>query len=245
MKKQSTHHRFERLEILIARLKSDEPLIVRHLASELGVSVRTVTRDIQILREQGLPVEADRGRGGGVRLHWSWGLGQLKLSYSEAIDLLVSLAVVEQMNSPILMANLKSVRHKLMASFSKEMKSRIGSLNRRIRIGQTASPFVLSSYEKSISSATERLHQAFVLQRYLSIIYKAENGDLTIRLIEPQYLLLNYPVWYILAWDQLRGDIRTFRCDRIQGAEIEEEVFDLRPFDAFSNALEGVVAIEP
>lgn len=54
--------RFQRLEFITARLKSDEPLSIGDIASEVGVSVRTLTRDIQILREQGLPVEADRGR---------------------------------------------------------------------------------------------------------------------------------------------------------------------------------------
>ena len=128
MNRASTIGRLQRLELVTARLKSDDSLVVADLAREFGVSVRTLTRDIQILRDQGLPVDADRGRGGGVRLHWSSGIGRLSLSYAEAVDLLVSLAVAEQMKSPLLMANLGSVRRKLMASFAPSMRRKIKSL---------------------------------------------------------------------------------------------------------------------
>ncbi|MCG8493138.1 MAG: WYL domain-containing protein [Sneathiellales bacterium] len=245
MAKGNVNDRLQRLDILSARLKADEPLIVRELAQEMGVSPRTLSRDIQILRERGYPIEADRGRGGGIRLHWSWGLGQLKLSYSEAIDLLISLAVMEQMKSPLLMANLQSVKTKLMASFSMEMKHSIGKINGRIRVTETASPFVQGTYLPPDEKVTKPLHQAFVLQRCFRICYKAETGEITDRAIEPHYLLFSYPIWYILAWDQLRQDVRTFRCDRILKGDILEETYRLRPFTDFEKAMEGVNAIRP
>lgn len=237
--------RLQRLEFITARLKSDEPLIVGDIAEDIGVSVRTLTRDIQILREQGLPVEADRGRGGGVRLHWSWGIGRVNLNYSEAVDLLVSLAVAEQMKSPLLMANLGSVRRKLMASFSPSMKHKINRLKSRILIGESASPFVLSAFSAPSAGVVEKLHQAFLVMRRINIGYRAENGAETERTIEPHYLLLNYPVWYVLAWDNLRDEVRTFRCDRIGSAHVLDEGFRLRAFTQFEKAMEGVDVIQP
>ncbi len=235
----------QRLDFITARLKADEHLIVSDIAKEAGVSMRTLTRDIQILREQGLPIEADRGRGGGIRLHWSWGIGRVTLSYSEAVDLLVSLAVAEQMKSPLLMANLGSVRRKLMASFSPSLKFKLGQLKTRILIGETASPRILAAFEKPVVKVVETLHQAFLMTRALDITYTAETGDTRQRRIEPHYLLLNYPVWYVLAWDYLRGDIRTFRCDRIANAELLETGFKVRSLDQFHSAMEGVTAIQP
>ena len=245
MKRASTIGRLQRLEFITARLKSDEPLIVGDIAEEIGVSVRTLSRDIQIVREQGLPVEADRGRGGGVRLHWSWGIGRVNLNYSEAVDLLVSLAVAEQMKSPLLMANLGSVRRKLMASFSPSMKHKINRLKSRILIGESASPFVLSAFSAPSADVAEQLHQAFLMMRRINISYRAENGAKTERTIEPHYLLLNYPVWYVLAWDNLRDEVRTFRCDRIESAHVLDEGFRLRAFAHFEKAMEGVDAIQP
>ena len=237
--------RLQRLELITVRLKSDDSLVVGGLAKEFGVSVRTLTRDIQILRERGLPIEADRGRGGGVRLHWSWGIGRVNLNYSEAVDLLVSLAVAEQMKSPLLMANLGSVRRKLIASFSPSVKHKINRLKSRILIGESASPFVLSAFSVPNTRVVERLHQAFLMMRRIDIHYCDVSDEETARTIEPQYLLLSYPVWYVLAWDDLRNEVRTFRCDRIERARLLDKVFRLRLLTQFKRAVEGIDAIQP
>jgi len=245
MKRTSTLSRLQRLDVITAQLKSDEIVVVRDIAREVGVSVRTITRDIQILREQGLPIEADRGRGGGIRLHWRWGIGRLALTYTEAIDLLVSLAVAEQMKSPLLMASLVTVRRKLMASFSPSMKHQLNKLKSRILIGESASPFVLSAFITAKPTVVKKLHQAFLNTQALQIHYCAEDNTVTRRVIEPHYLLLNYPVWYILAWDHLRQDVRTFRCDRIAQMTIEDSAFPLRPLKDFQAAMAGINAIQP
>lgn len=209
------------------------------------MSSRTLSRDIDILRERGLPIEADRGRGGGIRLHRTWGIGRIALSYREAVDLLVSLAVVERMNSPILMANLAPIRRKLMASFSPSDQYKIGRLKSRILIGETASVFVLSGYKLPPPSLVEQLHRAFLMARVARIQYRDERGHRTARTVEPHYLLLNYPVWYALCWDRLRRDIRTFRCDRMTSVSVCEEDFRLLPYAGFQRALEDMEIVMP
>ncbi len=182
--------RLQRLDYLAARLKSDGPLVVAVIAEEVGVSIRTLSRDIQILRERGLPIEADRGRGGGVRLRSSWGIGRVNLDHAEAVDLLMSLAVAEKMKSPLLMANLSSVRRKVMASFSPSVKLRINKLKSRILIGESASPFVLSFFSVPKPAVVEPLHQAFLSMHEIAINYRSESQARTVRTIEPHYLLL-------------------------------------------------------
>ncbi len=245
MERATTVSRLKRLDLLAARLQTDAPLVLRDIAAELGVSVRTLSRDIEVLRDRGLPIEADRGRGGGVRLHWSWGIGQISLSYREAVDLLVSLAVAERMESPILMANLASIRRKLMTTFSPADQQRVKRLKSRILIGQTASLFVQTSYRLPAASTIEKLHRAFLMSRVVNIGYEDERGRRTRRSIEPHYLLLNYPVWYLLSWDRLREDIRTFRCDRILSASLRDEEFVLRGYAEFRSALQDVDIVLP
>ncbi|MDH3325516.1 MAG: WYL domain-containing protein, partial [Gammaproteobacteria bacterium] len=225
----NTISRIERLEFITARLKSDGASTIGGIAKEIGVSVRTLNRDIQLLKDQGLPIETDIGRGGGVRLDRHWGVGRINLNYSEAVDLLISLAVAEQMNSPLFMAHLTSVRHKLMASFSPSMKNKISGLKARILIGGAASQFVLSEFTTPNRRTVENIHQAFLMLRQIGIIYCDENGIKTKRVIEPHFLLLNYPIWYILAWDHLRSDVRTFRCDRVEKIQNLDDDFKLFP----------------
>ena len=64
--------------------------------------------------------------------------------------------------------------------------------------------------------------------RKLKIRYVSEKQELTERLIEPQILLLNWPIWYLLSWDELRNDVRLFRIDRIIQANITNTYFKLR-----------------
>jgi predicted DNA-binding transcriptional regulator YafY len=66
----------------------------------------------------------------------------------------------------------------------------------------------------------------------------------TSRDIEPQFLYLNVPVWYLLAWDRLRSAIRCFRIDRIKSVTPLATRFrlaDARPF--LAKAEEGVEAL--
>lgn len=235
--------RLDRLEQLTSLLKSDSELTVAGIAEEFGVSARTISRDLAILKEQGLPIDADRGRGGGVRLDRRWGVGRLSLSYAEAVDLLVSLAVAEQMNSPIFMAHLAPVRRKLMASFSSDMKRKVQGLKARILVGESASPEVYAKSSAPGKAIVHALHQSFLTMRQLDIDYRAVNGRRTSRRIEPHYLLLTYPTWYVIGWDHLRGDVRTFRADRISRAALSEADFKLAPPAKFERAIEGIEVI--
>ena len=222
-----------RLDTLASMLKADDSLTVKVLANRLSVSQRTLQRDINLLRERGLPIETDRGRGGGVRLHRQWGVGRLNITEQEAVDLLLSVAIAEKMESPLFMTSLESIRHKLMASLSTNQKHKIKSLRQRVRIGSSGSYFVLSSYTLPCEKAVQQLNRAFLFKQKLAISYANVDSEPSQRIIEPHYLYLHYPVWYIFAWDELRNDYRTFRCDRIQQATTQPDSFTLRAFEEF------------
>ena len=87
MQRANINSHLERLDVLASLLKSDDFLTVRELAKALEVSPRTLYRDINILRDRGLPIDADKGKGGGVRLHRSWGVGKINLTNNEIVDL--------------------------------------------------------------------------------------------------------------------------------------------------------------
>ncbi|MCH6255370.1 WYL domain-containing protein [Puniceicoccaceae bacterium K14] len=243
MKRTSTVGRLQRLDFLKARLNSGDPTTINDLANELDVSVRTINRDINVLRDQGEPIETERGKGGGIRLPVCWGVGRASFSYAEAVDLLITLAIAEQMRSSLFMANLKGIRNKLLSSLSPILKNKVKNLKQRILITQSASIYVLSEFPGLQKKIVEPLHQAFLMQSRISIRYGAKNENVTTRTIQPHYFLLSYPVWYILAWDELRNDIRTFRCDRIIKVTKKENEFKLLPISRFQRALSDLDTI--
>lgn len=195
-------------------------------------------RDLRDLEAVGLPIESDRGRGGGIRLHHSWGLGRLNLSYHEILDLLVALAAMEKLPSPLLMKNLRSVRLKIAQSFPESQRQSIEKLRRRIWVGERASDQVLSSFKPPHNTILGPLQRGFFESKQLEIEYSDESRRQTKRVIEPHYLLFSWPVWYILAWDHLRSDIRFFRVDRIHGCGMTSLDFEVRDQERFKRAIE-------
>ena len=223
--------------MLAVQLKQDAHCTVKDLAQQHGVSARTIARDLALMRDQGMQIDADRGRGGGVRLDRNWGVGRMNLTYAEAVDLLISIAVAEQMKSPMLLANLGAVRRQLVASFSPEKRNQVNRLKSRILIGVTASTYVQASAKAPPKRVVQAVHQAFVDQKVLELRYQREDGAISDRQIEPQYLLLKYPVWYVVAIDRLKDEPRTFRCDRMLDASMSEARFNLLPKETFQSSL--------
>jgi predicted DNA-binding transcriptional regulator YafY len=69
--------------------------------------------------------------------------------------------------------------------------------------------------------------------------YEDRYGGVTEREIELQFLYYSLPVWYAMAWDLLRDDIRSFRIDRIRHVRVLPITFRLRPPDPFLAAGEA------
>lgn len=228
-----TGTRLNRLEELKGLLKANDHVTAAALAEELGVSLRTLNRDLAILRDQGTPIDSDRGRGGGLRLEPGWALGRLHLSPAEAIDLLLSLALAEHLKLPLLLHNLAPIRRKITAAFGERYQAKIKSLRRRIIVAGPASAQVLAGYVPPAGRHLSAINTGFFEQQCLQIDYADRDGALTARVIEPQFVLLSPPVWYLLAFDRLRGGIRHFRVDRIRQATALDERFrlgDPRPY---------------
>ena len=240
MTRADTPGRLARLDLLASRLKAEEPMTVAGLADEFGVSRRTLARDIAILRERGLPIEADQGRGGGIRLDRRWGVGRLTLSYREAVELLVSLAIAEQMQAPWLIANLGPIRRKLAASFAPQMRDRVAGLKDRILITSGASARILEGFVPPHASSVEAICHGFLEHRLIRFRYQDARGQETSRVAEPQLLLLSYPIWYLVGWDHGRDAVRSFRCDRVFEARLAGDSFRLRPAEVFKDALDGI-----
>ena len=185
-----------RLDSLRVLLADRDVTTAGDLAADLGVSLRTVQRDLVALRDLGMPIESDRGRGGGIRLERGWSLGRVHLSESEALGMLLSLTIAEKIGSPLLLDELRSIQRKVSAAFAPAQSRRIRALRRRVLVGGPASDRVLTSYNPPKASVTQGLMQAFLYQHVASIRYQDQFGTVTDREIETQYLYYNMYLYY-------------------------------------------------
>ncbi|WP_342375294.1 WYL domain-containing protein [Myxococcus stipitatus] len=216
----------DRLDRVLGLLASRPSWTAAELAEELGVCVRTVRRDLARLEARGVPVESDAGRGGGVRVPPRTGLGRVQLDAHEVLDLLLALALAEQLRSPLLLSTLKGLRQKLAASFPPEDRARVSGLRRRILVGPS-SRNIAATWKPPTASVLRPIQEAFFEQRALELTYRT-NDVSTERVVEPHYLLLSWPAWFLLVWDHLRGAVRMLRVDRIEAARLTASTFRIR-----------------
>lgn len=236
--------RADRLELL-ARMLADRPgATAAELAGALGVSVRGVFRDLSALRERGYPVEAARGRGGGLRLHPNWGLGRVLLARDEALAALLGLAVAERLGLPVFAAELARARRRLVGAFPAAERRRVAPLRERVFVGDPAPEAVQQVYAEPASGPTRRLQAAFVDERVVRATYVREDGTVSARRLEPHALLITWPAWYLLAHDHLRDAPRAFRLDRFAAVDVEAEPFRPRARE-LAEALLGATGLAP
>ncbi len=228
-----------RLEDLKLLLAERDYTTAADLAADLGVSLRTLHRDLATLRDLGIPVGGLAGRGGGVYLERGWSLGRVHLNESEAIGLLLCLAIAQQVGSPLLLGDVRSIERKVAQAFAPSQASRIRSLRRRVIVGRPASSAVLATYQPPPAATTGPLLEGFSRQHVIRIGYRDGSGKPSHRAIEVHHLYYSLPVWYALAWDQTVDDVRSFRVDRITGASVSTTSFKLRPPEMFLDAVEA------
>lgn len=246
MGKSSFALRKNRLDQLQGMLKSRDFWTADELAERLHVSRRTVTRDLSNLIEAGVPIESDRGRGGGIGIRQNWGLGRVQLNSREILSLLISVATLEGIRAPLLVQDLRSVRNKLYQAFPSDQREAVEKMRKRIRLirsyedrsrekDKPAKPW---TYVKPKDKVLLAVQTAFFESRLLRMRYRSEKGETLERVIEPHFLLVSWPHWYIEAWDHLRSDIRFFRLDRIVSAKVEKQSFKPHHEEAFRLASE-------
>jgi predicted DNA-binding transcriptional regulator YafY len=179
------------------------------LAERLGVSTRTVRKDVERLRGLGYPVHASPGVGGGYRLDAGGALPPLLLDDEEAVAVAVGLRTAAAGS----VTGIQETSVRALAKLEQVLPSR---LRHRVNALQTATveipapgPSVDPEVLTAIAGAC-RDHQR------LRFDYRGHDGSASIRSVEPHRLVHDRGRWYLVAWDADRQDWRTFRADRIQ-----------------------------
>jgi predicted DNA-binding transcriptional regulator YafY len=184
------------------------------LAERLGVSVRTVRRDVDRLRELGYPVEAARGVEGGYQLAAGASLPPLALDDDEAVALAVGLQAATA--SPVASMAEPSLRAlaKVVQVLPRRLRRHVDALR---EMTVTASPYrpLAAGAAGPDPSVLLAAAQACRAGEGLTLDYTAADGARTERRVEPNRLVCLGPRWYLVAYDLDRQAWRNFRVDRI------------------------------
>lgn len=223
-----------RHDAIIRTLRRNAVATVDQLAAEVGVSRRTVLRDIGALRDQGFVIHSECGPGGGLQLDPRSLQTASQLSVIEVFALLISVTTMRNAErfpfAGLADTGLGKIERALPPEKLRELRALLDCLH----VGRL-SPFQDISGAGDVDPALlPAFELAFLQRRRLRFQYCDARGAMTDREVEPQAMLILPPLWYLVAWDPERTDFRHFRMDRIrQPAVIDGLSFRRRrvPFD--------------
>lgn len=183
------------------------------LADRLDVSVRTVRRDVDRLRELGYPVEATRGIDGGYQLAAGAVMPPLVLDDEEAVAIVVGLQVGAQGAVEGIAESSVRALAKVVQVMPKRLRRRVDALRAMtVRAGwANPGPTVDPSLLTTIAQACRDSER-------LEFTYTDKAQTRSARDVEPHRLVLLGPRWYLVAYDLTRHDWRSFRVDRMDAA---------------------------
>jgi predicted DNA-binding transcriptional regulator YafY len=216
-------HPASRVLGMLELLQTHHRLTGADLGARLGVDERTVRRYAATLAELGIPVVAARGRYGGYRLSPGYKLPPLMLTDEEAVAVVLGLLAASRLGleteAPATGVALAKIRRVLPAALAERLAGVQESLG-----------FTMERREGAARPATATLlalGAATRANRRVSLTYRSWRGGVSLRQVDPYGLVFHAGRWYLTGHDHRRGEVRTFRLDRISAVDAGEETFEV------------------
>ncbi|MCI4568026.1 YafY family protein [Lysobacter sp. CFH 32150] len=223
--------RADRLFLIIHALRGRRSALpARSLAETLGVSLRTVYRDVADLQLSGVPIEGEAGVG--YMLRKGSDIPPLMFNADELEALVVGTRFVRAFGGERLGRSATAALLKIEAVLPPELRERSG----RTRI---FAPTLSARAEAN--RLVEQLHAAIEAQAVLRLDYRDDRQAASAREVEPLCLAFWGGSWTLGAWCRLRRDFRNFRPDRIVEFATTGEIFaddPARGFTAYLRAMD-------
>lgn len=215
--------RASRLVQLLLLLQTTGKMTATRLAEELEVSVRTIYRDVEALSGAGVPIYAEAGPGGGIRLVDGYRTRLTGLTAEEAEALALS-GLPGAASELGLGTVLAAAQLKVDAALPPELRSRAVRMRERFHLD---APGWFAREEPVPHLAA--LSRAVWEEQRVEIRYWKRDGEVR-RLVDPLGLVLKAGVWYLVALSGRTRSVRTFRVSRVQSVRQLDEPA-LRPDD--------------
>ncbi|MFD2467906.1 helix-turn-helix transcriptional regulator [Amycolatopsis silviterrae] len=181
------------------------------LAERLGVSERTVRRDVDRLRELGYPVQAVKGPDGGYRLEAGSQMPPLLFDEEQAVALAVSLRIAVGTG-----AGIEEAAARALATVRQVLPSRLRQRVDALEIsavGHGVDPQVDTGILLTLSAAVRAGEE--LRFDYRSPGRREDAEPRPPRRVQPHHLVVRAGRWYVVGWDPDRDDWRIYRADRM------------------------------
>jgi predicted DNA-binding transcriptional regulator YafY len=221
--------RTDRLFNLLDALRDGRLHRAQDLARRLGVTVRTIYRDMETLQASGIPVEG--ARGAGYTLKAPVTLPPLDLTLLELEALELGMAVVAEAADPELQAAARSLAAKI------DSATPAGRPQPTEARGFAVHPFADAARGFRHMPS---LRAAIRSRQKLALTSRDAQGAASSRTIRPLRMEYRGRVWTLTAWDESTSDFGSFRVDRIEDLRALPELFVDEPGKSLADYLDLV-----
>ncbi|TDD33575.1 YafY family transcriptional regulator [Actinomadura sp. KC06] len=202
-----------RLLRLLSLLQTPREWSGAELGDRLGVTARTIRRDVDRLRELGYPVHATHGNTGGYRLTAGAAMPPLVLDDDEAIAIAIGLRTA----AAGAVTGIEDTSLRALAKLEQVLPHRLRSRVAALSAAAVSLPPQDAAPPAADPGVLAQLAAACVTREKVRFTYTAAAGRETRRHAQPHRLVAAGRRWYLVAYDEDRADWRTFRADRITG----------------------------
>jgi predicted DNA-binding transcriptional regulator YafY len=217
-----------RLISIILMLQSRGTLKASELAEELDVSERTIHRYMGMLDDMGIPIYSERGPYGGFSLVRGYKLPPLVFTPEEATVLYLGSELVRDVWG----ASYHDAAVAATAKLDNVLPDALRQEVEHARRGLVVTGWLRRDYGPW-APILDDLRRCVARRRQVRLVYQSFRQEVTERIVDPYALALQWGNWYLAGHCHLRGDLRTFRVDRIRQAEPTGETFEVPvSFDA-------------
>ncbi|TWH30420.1 MULTISPECIES: YafY family protein [unclassified Aminobacter] len=206
--------RADRLFQIVQHLRGGRLVTARMLGERLEVSERTIYRDIADLQATGVPIDGEAGVG--YLMREGFELPPLMFTRDEIVALVAGARMVRAFGGAQMARAAEEALVKIGAVLPEPEKARIA--RNEIHMPD----WVVSEAERKLVDMLER---AIETRDVLTLDYRDEAGNSTIRDVRPLGLWFWGKVWTLVAWCEMRNDFRAFRLDRISEAKSAGRTF--------------------
>jgi len=207
------YHPTTRVLAVLELLQTHGRLSGAEMSARLAVDARTLRRYIVTLEDIGIPIVTERGRHGGYALMPGYKLPPMMFSDDEALALAVGLLAARNLGFSESAPAVESARAKLERIMPDRLRQRVRAVDQTVRLD------LLRSNAPADNEALVTLSSAALAQQRVYLHYRASDGRDSEREFDPYGLVFWDGCWYALGMCQLRGDMRSFRLDRIVRTE--------------------------
>jgi predicted DNA-binding transcriptional regulator YafY len=202
------------------------PVAGETLAAELGISLRTLYRDIATLQEQGAQIEGTPGRG--YRLCPGFMLPPLMFTEEEIEALVLGTRWVASRTDPALSRAGRSALARIGAVLPADLREQLEGTTLFVPAGRPGAP---ADGTPTGPPLLPRLREAIRDELKIRIHYRNGAGHASERMIWPIALAFFDQVQVVSGWCELRQDFRNFRLDRISHLALTTEQYPRRRAD--------------